>query len=125
MSRIAKICLTACLTLACCSVVTLACADWSLEWTQNFAPEHYGSFTKVEFFITPVIPNAPTLVAFDDPMSILPDPGSSSGWTSTIPNSDYSLLTGPLAKTATRRLIFPARSHPPLTWTLSYGTAAR
>jgi hypothetical protein len=106
MSRIAKICLTACLTLACCSVVTLAHADWSLEWTQNYPPEHYGSFTKIELFILPG-PTSPALsVAFDDPTSILLGPGSSSGWTSTIPNSDYSLLTGPLSKSATLTTYF-------------------
>ncbi|MGO9018919.1 MAG: hypothetical protein ACLQVJ_11270 [Syntrophobacteraceae bacterium] len=103
MSRIAKVWVTVFFTLVCCSGVTLACADWSLEWTQNYPPEHYGSFTKIEFFI---MPGSTSVVTFDAPASISLAPGSSSGWNSTLPNSDYSLLTGPSAKTATLTTYF-------------------
>ncbi|MFZ0930734.1 MAG: hypothetical protein WAN11_19150 [Syntrophobacteraceae bacterium] len=103
MSRIAKVWVTVFFTLVSCSGATLACADWSLEWTQNYPPEHYGSFTKIEFFI---MPGSTSAVTFDAPASISLAPGSSSGWNSTLPNSDYSVLTGPSAKTATLTTYF-------------------
>jgi hypothetical protein len=98
MLRIAKVLLIACIgCLACSNWVTLAYGSWSQEWTQNYSPEAVGPFTKVEFFI---MPDAPTGVAFDAATLISPYPGSSNAWTSVLPNSKYSLLTGPQANTA-------------------------
>jgi len=97
MNRIAKVCLSVCIVLACCGAGSLAYGCWSQEWTQNYPPEAYGPFTKIEFFI---MPGSSPGVTFADPTSISPSPGSSSGWTSTLPNSEYSLLTGPQSDSA-------------------------
>jgi hypothetical protein len=98
MYRLYKAWVTVLLTLVCSGWVTLAYGYWSQEWSQNFPPEDVGAFTKMEFFI---MPGASPGVTFAAPSSILPVLGSSStGWTSTIPNSAYSLLTGPPTDTA-------------------------
>jgi hypothetical protein len=91
MLRITKVWLVICIGLICSGGATLAYGDWSQEFTQNYPPEEYGPFTKMEFFI---MPGAPAGVSFAAPTSISPAPGSSSDWVSTIPNSQYSLLTG-------------------------------
>lgn len=97
MYRLYKAWVTLCITLVCSGGVTLAYGDWSQAWTQNYPPEAVGPFTKMEFFI---MPGAPPGVTFEAPTSISPAPGSPTGWTSTLPNSAYSLLTGPQADTA-------------------------
>jgi hypothetical protein len=97
MRRIVKVCLTVCIAFVCSGWVTLACGDWSQEWTQNYLPEAVGRFTKMEFFI---MPGASDGVTFEAATSISPVPGASNGWTSVLPNSGYSLLTGPRAKRA-------------------------
>lgn len=91
MLRITKVWLVICIGLICSGGATLAYGDWSQEFTQNYPPEEYGAFTKMEFFI---MPGAPAEVSFAAPTSIYPTPGSSGDWASTIPNSRYSLLTG-------------------------------
>src|SRR5208337_971551 len=93
MNRIMKVCLSVCIVLACWGIGTSAYGCWSQEWTQNFPPEDFGAFTKIEFFII----GAPRGVSFAAPTSISISPGSSGGWTSMVPNSKYSLLTGPQA----------------------------
>jgi hypothetical protein len=82
---------------ACGGAVTVAYGYWSQEWTQNYPPEAVGAFTKMEFFI---MPDSPSGVTFAAATLISPAPGSSKGWTSVLPNTKYSLLTGPLADTA-------------------------
>jgi hypothetical protein len=102
MNRIMKVCLSVCIVFACCGAGTSAFGYWSQEWTQNFPPEDFGAFTKIEFFII----DAPRGVTFEAPTSISLSPGSSGGWTSIIPNSEYSLLTGPQADSATLTTYF-------------------
>jgi hypothetical protein len=97
MNRIMKVCLSVCIVLACSGAGSLAYGCWSQEWTQNYPPEDVGAFTKMEFFI---MPGAPAGVTFAAPTSISPVPGPSNGWTSAIPNPEYSLLTGPQADSA-------------------------
>jgi hypothetical protein len=57
----------------------------------------------MEFFI---MPGAPAGVSFEAATSVSPAPGSSSGWTSVLPNSTYSLLTGSEADTAVTTTYF-------------------
>lgn len=97
MRKKVKVWLTVCIGFVCSGGVTLAYGCWSQEWTQNWPPEAAGPFMKMEFFI---MPGPATGVTFYSATSILPVPGSSNGWTGTIPNSSYSLLTGPQADTA-------------------------
>ncbi len=96
MNRIMKVCLSVCIVLACWGAGTSAYGCWSQEWIQNYPPEDFGAFTKIEFFIV----GAPRGVTFADPTSISSSPGSSGGWNSLVPNSKYSLLTGPQADSA-------------------------
>jgi hypothetical protein len=104
MHRVVKVFLTVCIGFVCSGAVTSAFGDWSQEWTQNYPPEAVGSFTKMEFFI---MPGSSSAVTFEAAASISPDPGSSTGWTSVVPNSRYSLLTGPQADTAVPTTYFP------------------
>ncbi len=97
MYRLYKAWVTVLLTLVFSGGVTFAYGDWSQEWSQNFPPEDVGAFTKMEFFI---MPGASPGVTFEAPSSILTAQGSSTGWNSTVPNSAYSLLTGPPTNSA-------------------------
>ncbi len=93
MNRMTKALATVCLTFVCCCGATLAYGDWSQGWTQNYFPEAFGPFTKIEFFI---MPGAPAGVSFEAATSIK----TSKGWTSVLTNPAYSVLTGPKATTA-------------------------
>jgi hypothetical protein len=105
MGKITIVLSIICIGLMCSGGVPLAYGDWSQQWTQNYPPESEGQFTKMEFFI---MPGAPVGVAFSQPTTISSSPGSSGNWISTIPNTEYSLLTdtGSAAGAATLTTFF-------------------
>ncbi len=107
MSRITRFWLIICTALIGISGAGLAYGCWSQGFTQNYPPEAYGPFTKMEFFILPV-PGAADSVTFAEPTSIFPCPRSSNNWVSTTPNPWYSLLTstGTQANTAYLTVFF-------------------